>query len=134
MIEIVVDASVASLWLRPPGSPGAGSAQTLLERYEAGHLGVVAPPLLFLELLNIAGRRWRWAEAALSELAARLDGMFTDIVDPGLTRVALWTARGLTAYDATYVALAEERGIPLITHDRQILAVASEIAQAVDIR
>lgn len=129
-----MDASVASLWLRPPASPGAESAQALLERYEAGHLSVVAPSLLFLELLNIAGRRWRWAEAALIELATRLEAMLAEVVDPDLGRIASWTARGLTAYDATYVALAEERGIPLVTHDRQILAVAAGIAQPINVR
>jgi|SRR5579859_4303661 len=134
MNEIVLDASIASLWLRPPGSPAAASAQALLKRYEAGQLGVVVPRLLFLELLNVAGRRWRWAEVALIDLATRLEAMLGDVIDPDLGRVASWTARGLTAYDATYVALAEERGVPLITHDRQILAVATGIAQAVDAR
>lgn len=134
MNEVVVDASIASLWVRPPGSPGAGPAQALLERYEAGDVSVVAPPLLFLELLNVAGRRWRWAEATLSELATRLEGMFTDVADPDPRRVASWTARGLTAYDATYVALAEERGIPLVTNDRRIVAIAAGIAQTVDAR
>jgi predicted nucleic acid-binding protein len=134
MIEIVVDASIVSLWLRPSGSPGANPAQALLDRYQAGHLNVVTPQLLFLELMNLAGRRWRWAEAALIELAARLEVMFTDIVDPDLDGVASWTARGLTAYDATYVALAQDRGVPLVTNDRQILAMAAGIAQAVDTR
>lgn len=134
MIEIVVDASIVSLWLRPPASPGAESAQRLLERYEAGRLSVVAPPLLFLELLNVAGRRWLWTESALCDLATRLEAMLTEVVDPDLRRVASWAARGLTAYDATYVALAEERGVPLITHDRQILDVATGIAQPVDAR
>jgi predicted nucleic acid-binding protein len=132
MTEVVVDASIASLWVRPPGTPGAGPAQALLERYEAGDVSVVAPPLLFLELLNVASRRWRWAEAALIELVTRLEGMFTDMADPDLRRVASWTASGLTAYDATYVALAEERSIRLVTSDRQLLAVAPGIARTVD--
>ena len=134
MTEIVVDASVAMRWLKPPTTPVAEPAQALLEQYEAGRLSVVVPSLLFLELLNVAGRRWRWAEAALIELTTRLEAMFTEIVDPGLDRIAFWTARGLTAYDATYVALAQERGIPLVTHDRRILAVATGIAQDVSTR
>jgi predicted nucleic acid-binding protein len=129
MTEVVVDASVAARWLEPSGSPLTAPAQALLEDYESGRLSVVVPSLLFVELMNVAGRQWRWAEAALSELATRLETMFTDVVDPQLSRIALWTARGLTAYDATYVALAEEREVRLVTDDRQVLALAGGIAQ-----
>jgi predicted nucleic acid-binding protein len=129
MTEVVIDASVAARWLEPTGSPLTGPAQALLEDYESGRLSVVVPSLLFLELMNVAGRQWRWAEAALSELATRLENMFTDVIDPQLSRIALWTARGLTAYDATYVALAEERDVRLVTDDREVLALAGGIAQ-----
>lgn len=129
MTEVVVDASVAARWLEPATSPGYGPAQALLQEYESGRLSVIVPTLLFVELLTIAGRQWHWAGAALSELATRLEVMLTDVIDPQLSRVALWTARGLTAYDATYVALAEERGVHLVTDDRQVLALAEGIAQ-----
>lgn len=36
---------------------------------------------------------------------------------------------GLTAYDAAYVALAEERAVPLLTDDETIVKVAGEIAR-----
>jgi len=107
--EVVIDASIAIRWLEPSGTPGGAPAQSLLDEYEAGRLSVVVPPLLFLEILNVAGRRWHWAEARLVELTTRLVGMFEDVVPPDLGRVAVWTGRGLSAYDASYVALAEER-------------------------
>jgi predicted nucleic acid-binding protein len=44
-------------------------------------------------------------------------------------RVAHWTARGLTAYDGAYVAVAEEVGARLITDDGLIVEIAEEIAQ-----
>lgn len=131
MTEVVVDASIAARWLEPATTPSA-APQAILDDYESGRISVVIPSLLFVELLNIAGRQWRWAEGPLAELATRLESMLTEVVDPGLARVALWTARGLTAYDATYVALAEERGIRLITDDRQVLAVAEGIARGAD--
>jgi len=131
MTEAVVDASVAIRWFEAAEGQVPGHAQALLDRYESGRLSVVVPPLIFLEVLNVAGRGWRWGEVALLALIARLETMRFDVLEPALDRVALWTARGLTAYDATYVALAEERGVPLLTDDREILAVASGIAQAV---
>ena len=131
MTEVVIDASIAARWLEPATTASA-APQAILDDYESGRISVVIPSLLFVELLNIAGRQWRWAEGPLAELATRLESMLTEVVDPGLARVALWTARGLTAYDATYVALAEERGIRLITDDRQVLAVAEGIARGAD--
>ena len=129
MTEVVIDASIAIRWLEPTGTPGGAPAQSLFDEFEAGRLNIVVPPLLFLEILNVAGRRWHWAEARLVELTTRLAGMFEDVVPPDLGRVAVWTARGLSAYDASYVALAEERAIPLITDDQRIIAVAAGIAR-----
>ena len=44
--------------------------------------------------------------------------------------MAHWTANGLTAYDAAYVAVAEQTGLVLITDDRDIPKHAPEIALA----
>jgi predicted nucleic acid-binding protein len=46
--------------------------------------------------------------------------------------VILTTARrfSLTAYDATYVALAHTLGVPLITEDKQILRACPDIARS----
>lgn len=129
MTEVVIDAFIAIRWLEPTDAPGGAPAQSLFDEFEAGRLNIVVPPLLFLEILNVAGRRWHWAEARLVELTTRLAGMFGDVVTPDLGRVAVWTGRGLSAYDASYVALAEERAIPLITDDQRIIAVAAGIAR-----
>jgi predicted nucleic acid-binding protein len=85
---------------------------------------------MFLEILNIAGRRWTWGEPQLSELAGGLDQLGFDVAEPELRSVAAWTARGLTAYDSTYLALAEERGVRLLTDDQQILDLAPALASS----
>lgn len=131
MREVVLDASVIARWFGPTADPPSARWRS---DFEAGQLDITVPALIFVELVNVAGRQWRWTEDRLLELVRRLEDSRFDIVDPRLDRIASWTARGLTAYDATYVALAEERGIRLVTNDRQILAVAEAIAQAVDAR
>ena len=88
------------------------------------------PGLLFLELLNVAGRQWRWQEETLLEFAEELDSTKFELLDPDLVRIASWVARGLTAYDASYVALAEQLDVPLITLDRVILEVAPDVARS----
>jgi predicted nucleic acid-binding protein len=128
--EVVLDASVVLKWFRAAGERHLDPARSLRATFEAGQLVVLAPPLLRLEIVNAAGRRWRWAEDELVELAVALDGVGFEFEEPELARVASWTARGLTAYDAAYVALAEGRGIPLITDDDLVVAVADDVATA----
>lgn len=130
MTEVVLDASVVLKWFRAEGERHLDPARSLRARFEAGRLAVLAPPLLRLEIVNVAGRRWQWGESALVELAVALDELGFEFEEPELPRVAAWTARGLTAYDAAYVALAETRATPLITDDDLVVALAVDIATA----
>ena len=93
-------------------------------------LAVVAPALLHVEIVNVAARRWLWQRTALIELARGLKELAFTLREPELHDVAEWTARGLTAHDASYVALAEAEGIKLITDDQRILTVATNVSVA----
>lgn len=128
MREVVLDASVVLKWF---GAEQRGSlkARELRSEYEAGRLWVVVPSLLPLEILNVAGRRWRWDEEAVLGLAEALSELSFEVAEPGLQLVATWVSRGLTAYDAAYVALAEERGLALVTDDEAILDIAPELSR-----
>ncbi len=129
MNELVLDASVVLKWFAGEGEAGFSQARTVRGQYEAGGLLVVVPsqmflevvniagrrwlweePQMFLEMVNIAGRRWLWEESQLLELAGALADLGFDIGEPELRSVTAWTARGLSAYDSAYVALAEEHG------------------------
>lgn len=129
MNEFVLDASVVLKWFAGEEEAGFSQARAVRGRYERGQLLVVVPSLMFLEVLNIAGRRWSWDEQALFELAAALDELGFDIAEPALRSVAAWTAQGLTAYDSAYVALAEERGCYLLTDDQQVLDLVPDSAR-----
>jgi len=126
--EAVLDASVVLKWFAVE-QRGSSEAGKLRSDYEAGRLSVVVPALLFLELLNVAGRRWGWDEDALLELAEALGGLSFETAEPELQLVASWVARGLTAYDAAYVALAEERGLAFVTDDETIIGLAPDISR-----
>lgn len=128
MRECVLDASVVLEWFSAPRAKGTPSIQLRVE-YEAGDLEVVAPSLIHLEILNVAGRRWGWSADALQELAEALDDLSFDLVEPDLGAAARWVGVGLTAYDAAYVAVAEAAALPLITTDRTILDLAPGIAR-----
>ncbi|MCA1831339.1 MAG: type II toxin-antitoxin system VapC family toxin [Actinomycetota bacterium] len=129
MTDVVLDASVVAKWFTRADERGSRRARELRDQYLQGELFVTVPSLLFLELLNAAGRRWSWSEKSLLELAVALEELEFEVLEPDLASVAEWTARGLTAYDATYVALAEAQGTPVITDDDHILHLAEAVAQ-----
>ncbi len=130
MTEVVVDASVVLKWFRAHEERHLDAARRVRRAFEAGNLAVLAPTLLPLEIMNVASRRWHWNEAALVELARALEEVGFDLREPELARVARWTARGLTSYDAAYVALAEAEAVRLITDDDLIVAASPEVATA----
>ena len=129
MRELVLDASVVLKWFRREGERHAPAARELREQFEAGELRVAAPPLLWLEILNVAARRWSWSPRQLDALAASLLDLGFEMIEPELEAIAEWAGEGLTAYDAAYVAVAEEAGIPLITDDAGICAAAGALAE-----
>ena len=129
MTEAVLDASVVIKWFRAQGERNVDAARALRTSFEAGQLIVFTPWLLHLEIVNVARRRWRWDEPTLVDLATALDDLGFELIAPDLVRVAHWTARGLTAYDAAYVAVAEAVETLLVTDDDLIVDIAKEIAQ-----
>ena len=93
MSEVVLDASVVLKWFGAE-QRGSSEARKLRNDYEAGRLSVVVPALLFLEIVNVAGRRWRWDEEALLDLAEALGDLSFGVGEPELQLVASWVARG----------------------------------------
>jgi len=127
--EAVLDASVVLKWFHREGEVHAEAAGELRGDFEAGELRVIAPPLLWLEIINVAARRWRWDSSQLEALAASLSELDFELVEPEPEAIARWAGRGLTAYDAAYVAVAEETGAPVITDDAQICRLATALSE-----
>jgi predicted nucleic acid-binding protein len=130
MTETVLDASVVLKWFGGRGEEHEPEALEMRAAYIDGDLLVLVPTLLALEIVNAAARRWRWPAPQVVELATQVERIGFEWREPDLERVAEWTGTGLTAYDAAYVALAEQTGVPLWTDDQEILDVAPLIARA----
>jgi predicted nucleic acid-binding protein len=126
---VVLDASVVLKWFHRENEANIDAARRLRRDFQAGELRIVAPPLLWLEILNVAARRWRWSSKQLDQLAAALPELGFEEIEPELEGIAEWAAKGLTAYDAAYVATAEEAGILLITDDAEICRIAPEASE-----
>ena len=130
MSDVVLDASVLLKWFHTDGEADVEQATRLRSAFEAGQLNVLVPSLVWLELLNVAARRFRWSMDPLERLANQLQGFGFTVIEPDLGRVARWAAVGMTAYDAAYVAVAEQSGAQLITADAELVRLAPGVATA----
>ena len=127
-MSLVIDGSMALAWCFEDERTAASVA--ILKR--VGEEGAVVPALCHLEVLNglqMAVRRGRitkqYREASLVDLRALVIA-----IDSATDRQA-WSATlrlsdqyGLTAYDAAYLELAQRRGLPLATLDRDLANAA----------
>ena len=121
---MVVDSSIVSAWCFL--EPRAEEAQRLIR---SGR--VVAPRLLAYELTNVAkSKTLRYPEQAERLRDSLLEALALPIqwhdVDPAAVLGLALSAR-LTAYDASYLWIAQSVGIKLATFDRE-LAMAARAA------
>jgi predicted nucleic acid-binding protein len=125
MKRMVVDASAILKWYLLDEAHGA-QALVLLQQCTAGELEILAPSLLAYELMNglvIAGRRARLDQNAISlsfkgfmSLGIRFYE-FSFFADKMLQYCHLY---GRSVYDSSYLALAEQEGVDLITADERL--------------
>lgn len=125
---IVVDASaVLEALLRTPAA--ATVERRLFEPSQTLH----APHLLDIEVAQVV--RWYAANREIDVERGRM--ALVDLADLPLNRYPhdfllprVWDLRNnLTAYDATYVALAEVLDVPLLTRDKRLAASSGHHAR-----
>ena len=128
-MALVLDASVAAAWVLPDEENSVADA--VLHRVAAE--GAVAPSLIWHELRNIflvAARRGRLPQDEIVPSLLRLRRLPIETVDVSAsgdaTLIELASTYGLTAYDAAYLALAEDRDLPLATADGTLRLVCEK--------
>lgn len=125
MKRIVVDASVALKWYLGDEEHGQ-KALGLLDKYISDELVILAPSLLEYELINgliIARKRGRIKE---ENILKAIDGFMNLEIElknmlhlyPKMLEFCKTYNR--SAYDASYLAVADEDGIDLITSDQSL--------------
>jgi predicted nucleic acid-binding protein len=128
---IVVDASVLANAIADDGTHGRTARTRLLA---AGELA--APDLFDVETVAVLRKRWIAGDLTDRRFAAAIDDL--DDLDMDryptlpLTRRAFELRANVTAYDATYIALAERLQCALLTADAR-LAAAPTITCTVEV-
>ena len=125
----VLDASIAVAWAFDDEADRWADdvAEVMLDAF------ALVPSLWHVELANALAmglRRGRIDRDGIAEFMVSIDtfDIRTDVVMPHAGRLATASAHhGLSAYDTSYLVLAEDRGLPLATGDRA-LATAAEAA------
>ena len=122
-MAVVVDASaIGAIAFGEPDGP------TIAAHLEGETL--LAPALLDFELANVALKKARrrpdLVEQLAVSLAAALSLPITRLPVPGAAAFALATHTGLTAYDASYLWLAQTHDAELVTLDEQLQRLMDE--------
>lgn len=135
----VLDASVvARWWLTDPHTDTVRASRALLDAHLSGELAVHIPDLLYLEVANAlwkASRFGHWQPPDVKHAVEDLGELPLERHEhapilPAATDLAI--TYEITVYDACYIALAGDLGLPLFTADRRLLdRLAGRLPQVV---
>lgn len=127
-MSVVIDASLTLTWyFADESTPATDAILDMVTRH-----GAVVPALWRFEIANgfLSGIRRKRFDAAYRD-ASLADLKLLPISVDGSSDNQVWTTTlwladrfGLTIYDACYLELAQRRGLPLATLDKELRAAA----------
>lgn len=124
MSDLVVDSSVVAKWLLPEAD--SAKAQQLIMQTAAGGERLIVLDLVFPEVANAIWKRHRQQLIDLSEAKELIDALISSpvSVEPAVSRLVsafeIAAKYDRAIYDALFVALANQLGLPGITADEPL--------------
>ena len=132
--EVVLDASVVADWLFP------GPRLELALVFVQSDARKIVPDLIFVEFASVAAkvvRRGLVSKAVARDAVERLPALIDDVAplsDLAAAAYDLATRHGFSVYDGVYLALAQRRGLALVTADAKLARRAVECGLADHVR
>lgn len=131
MIWVIDTSALVRLFV--PDGPVHPKAEAAFNRATTGADVLMAPQLLLSETANVLLRKRRRGELSSSELRDLLQAVeslpirYFEHEPLLLAACVIAEARGLSAYDALYLALAERHGARVLTSDAQLDKAARDM-------
>jgi predicted nucleic acid-binding protein len=122
---VIIDASVVNkLFL--PNEEGHNTAQGLIQRHIQRSEEILVPDLLFYEVTNTLVTKTAIPIKIIIRSLAQLDKLKLLVIHPTteeFKKIAKFAKTNhVSVYDATYAALAQEKGCNLVTADSKFVA------------
>ena len=134
-MKLVLDASFALAWL---GRERAGAAVADFDaRFRAGQAELHAPELFILETANAVWKSVRRQGRNVEEGVAMFENLRHLPVrlhrhrDIALEAFDVALRRGISVYDASYVAVAVREALPLFTADKRLAAAVEDLVEVI---
>ena len=129
MAGVVLDASLVSAWCFP--DEHTDYTRAVLRAVSSSLLNAVAPTLFAYEIRNsilMALRRGRISKTDAEQFLISLEELDVRLIEPPSYDAvfSLAVAHGLTVYDAAYLGVAIQEGLPLASLDGALIRAAQE--------
>jgi predicted nucleic acid-binding protein len=125
---VVVDSSVALALVRH--EPPAAHIRVAMDRWSVEGRPLLAPTVFWLEVVNVLARKYGYKGMDVLRAIHEVDKFEIDTIDSDRTQVLaaldLVERFRLTAYDASYLALAQFYGADLATLDVELARAAGD--------
>ena len=134
-MRLVIDASFAILWVTRERDERA--VAEFDSRYHAGQLELHAPELFAIETASALWKHVRRGKRTVEESVTMFENLRDVPIklhrhrDLAVHAFDLALRRGISPYDASYVALAVRELLPLFTADRRLAGAVDDLLEVV---
>lgn len=131
----VLDASVCMKWFSSEDEKYVEKASSIRIQHRDGKIFLVAPDLLIYEVANALSYNPLFDSEKVSKAVKSLYKMDIKFVKPTLALVreaiSIRFLKGITIYDAIYIALAEYINVQCITADKKLFSSVSDLGSVI---